>query len=283
MKSIFLFGPFIGSLLWEFFRFAPYMIYIKKKNPKCQIAVLTRQERFDLYGKYVNYLVPLKLKGDDVKKQRRFKLDGYDLKLYRKLTFQFHKMYSKRFDIKKHFFPDIIDYRYKIRWQFPRKEMDYNFLPRSENDLLIKKIFSKKPFILIIQQNDKFISEISRHMIKNKLTKKYNIIVYGNYKSNNTYNINDIDIGKESSQLGILIEIIRKSKLVIGPKCDLTHLSILLKTPIVTWGNKSGIDLLNPLKTKISIYNRIPSADQLSNQIIKELGRRENETDYNCI
>lgn len=283
MKNIILFGPFVGSLMWEFFRFAPYMVHIRNKNPQCQIAVLTRQERFDLYGRYVNYLVPLKLKEDNIKKQRRFKLDGYDLKSYKKLTFQFHEMYLKRFNIQKHFFPDISDYRYKIRWQFPRKEMDYNFCPRSENDLLIKKIFPKKPFILIIQPNNKFISEISRHMIKNKLTKKYNIIVYGDYKSKNIYNINDIDIVKGSSQLGVLIEIIRKSKLVIGPKCDLTHLSILLKTPIITWGNKSDIGLLNPLKTKISIYNKMPSTDQLSNQIIKELGRRENETDYNCI
>ena len=59
-KSIALFGPFIGSLSWEFYRFAPLMIFLKRLYPDKKIAVLTRPERFDLYGQYADYLIPLK-------------------------------------------------------------------------------------------------------------------------------------------------------------------------------------------------------------------------------
>jgi len=53
----FLFGPFLGELSWEFYRFAPYAIYLKKHNPDVNIIVLTRKERFDLYGIYADIII----------------------------------------------------------------------------------------------------------------------------------------------------------------------------------------------------------------------------------
>ena len=74
----FLFGPFVGELCWEFFRFAPYAIHLKKNNPNSRLIVLTRPSRFDLYGQYADILVPLRLKNDSHSKGRKaFKLTDY--------------------------------------------------------------------------------------------------------------------------------------------------------------------------------------------------------------
>ena len=72
-KSAYLIGPFIGELLWEFYRFAPYVIYLKKKNPKAEFVIFTREERFDLYGRYGSVLVPLRIQNDhDLKNAELF-------------------------------------------------------------------------------------------------------------------------------------------------------------------------------------------------------------------
>ena len=61
-----LFGPFLGELSWEFYRFAPYAIYLKKRNPDIKLIVLTRKERFDLYGKHADILIPLRIKNGNI-------------------------------------------------------------------------------------------------------------------------------------------------------------------------------------------------------------------------
>ena len=33
-RSAILVGPFVGELEWEMYRFAPYLIHLKKENPK---------------------------------------------------------------------------------------------------------------------------------------------------------------------------------------------------------------------------------------------------------
>lgn len=280
MKSILLFGPFIGSLSFEFYRFAPYSIYMKKTNPNIKIAVLTRQERFDLYGQYADFLVPLKIKGDNVKNQIGFKLKGFSE--YNKLARQFKNMYSKRFNIKEHYYPDIIDYRFKIHWQYPRFKMDYDFKPRNKNMEIIKNAYPNKKFILLTPPYDtEFIDKFSSCIIKNKLHKKYIFLTCGEF-GKFFLNINDLNILNETSKLGYIISIMKKSKIVIGPKSDLTHLSLLLKCPVISWGNNTNINLINPLKTKIMMYDKIPK-ELIKNYLVNELERNKHETDYDRI
>ena len=54
-KDAVLLGPFVGELYWEVGRFAPLlpkMINKEYKKKDVTYIVLTRRERFDLYGKY---------------------------------------------------------------------------------------------------------------------------------------------------------------------------------------------------------------------------------------
>lgn len=282
MKGIILFGPFIGTLSWEFYRFAPFSTYIKKNYPECKIAVLTRPERFDLYG-HADYLIPLRIKDDDVKNQIFFKLKDFEISKYNKLITQFNKMYSRRYNIVDHYYPDIIDYRYKVRWQFGRNKMNYNFNPRLLNKSTIKKIFPKKIFIFVSPPYDSdFISKLTNFVLKNKLNKKFVFVTYGDCGQTAIYkNIKDIEINSGTSHLGYLIEILKRSRLVIGPKSDFTHLSLLLKVPVIMWGNDTNIDLINPLDTRIVLYSDIP--DNIEDKILKELGKKKSGEDYNQI
>ncbi len=74
--NAYLAGPFVGELIWEFFRFAPYIIHLKKAIPKTKIIVFTRSSRFDLYGQYVDILVPLNIPDNLPKKQTCFTIEG---------------------------------------------------------------------------------------------------------------------------------------------------------------------------------------------------------------
>ena len=67
MKNAILLGPVVGEFFWEFFRFAPLLPHFRRKQHRrsdITYIVLTREERFDIYGKMANILVPLKIPND---------------------------------------------------------------------------------------------------------------------------------------------------------------------------------------------------------------------------
>ena len=139
----YLFGPFVGELAWEFFRFAPYAIHLKKENPNVKIIVLTRQERFDLYGKYSDILVPLRITDDKTYTQSAFGLLGYDINYYETISKFFAEKYNKEYEIIGHFYPNIKPWQRKIKWQFPRIKMDYDFNVRNTNNEIVDSIVGK--------------------------------------------------------------------------------------------------------------------------------------------
>ena len=75
-EKAYLFGPFVGSIDWEFYRFAPLAIYLKTIDPDTKIIVLTRSSRFDLYGLHANFLVNLKIPNDIIIDQNCFKSES---------------------------------------------------------------------------------------------------------------------------------------------------------------------------------------------------------------
>ena len=90
----YLFGPFAGEVDWEFYRFAPHSIYLKKQDPTIKIIVLTRKERFDLYGKYANILVPLNIKNENEYKSSAFGLIDYKTEYYYTIKKFFYEKYN---------------------------------------------------------------------------------------------------------------------------------------------------------------------------------------------
>jgi hypothetical protein len=238
-NKAYLFGPFFGEAAWEFFRFAPYAIHLKKTEPNTILVVMTRPERFDFYGQYADILVPLEIKNEaDVYKQSGFKLLGFPEEHAKRMCDLFVHAYKKKFYIKGIFTPDFSSLRYKLKWQFPRGKMDYDFVPRKKNIRIANNI-SKKKNIIIVDIGYKYE------------TSKYHVIDINYFKNLISSSINN----KNTTYYGCLIHLLKRSKFVIGNlSSDVGRLAILLKTPLIYPYREISDDnvfLMNPLKTPI--------------------------------
>ena len=91
----YLVGPFIGDLYWECYRFAPYIIHLKKRYPKTKFIVFTRPQSFDLYGQYADVFVPLNLRKDKSYTPNCFGLKGFKIVDYKTLNSFFIKNKKK--------------------------------------------------------------------------------------------------------------------------------------------------------------------------------------------
>ena len=225
----FLFGPFLGELSWEFYRFAPYAIHLKKKNPNIKIIVLTREERFDLYGKYADILIPLRIKNEELFSQKQFGLAGYKVEYYDTVKKYFYEKYSKRFDVVDHFCPLVNGWRRKIRWQFPRDKMSYDFQAREKTFDIVNEI---------IREDDVIVDTEA----------------VGYFDMKDSIQIKSTDLFK-NVDLGIVIEALKKCEYVVGNmKFEISHLAILLRKPLISLNEKlsnDSIQLLNPMRTPI--------------------------------
>jgi len=246
-KYAFLFGPFTGSLGWEMYRFAPYAIYLKKKDPEIDLVVLTRPERFDLYGQYANVLVPLRIKGEENFQQKCFKLDEFPQKIYESIKISFLNNYKDRYKIKDMFCPDIRNYKFRVKWQFPRSEMDYDFKPRLSNSKIVNSIKRTSAFVDL-----SWLKEQSSKDIVLKSLSKIDFTDYENL---------EVKLNRNSSLLGCVIEIIKRAKVTVGNlNSPVSHLSVLLKTKLVSLDDgmtRDDVYLLNPLNTEVIQYNNV--------------------------
>lgn len=247
-EKAYLFGPFVGLIDWEFYRFAPFAIYLKKKDPSIKMIVLTRFSSFDFYGLYADFLVNLNIEDDIDLKLDCFKSGSVSMNKYYKLATVFRKKYEKKYEIKGHFFPDIKYYRYKLRWQFPRTMMSYDFRPRRSNELILNQIIDSTCSILV---DFSWIEDSNqKNFLLNSLNE--NGIEFIDYENI----INNIVENKYQTIYGVSILLLNRMKLLVGniDKSSLTKLGLLLKVPIITINEKlteDSISLLNPFKTKV--------------------------------
>jgi hypothetical protein len=235
-KQAFIFGPFIGELYWEAFRFAPYAISLKKRFPQHFLVVFTRPRSFDLYGQYADILVPLKIK-EGMYVAEKFKLKAYPISEYRALESYIKRVYLNMFEITDHFVPRIDGFMWKVKWQYPRKYMDYSFLPRKRNSFLVEKFYGGDDNIVLTTESNVVLAD-------------YNVIQAKDFLKNiNNY------LDKNCSSLGCLIEMIKKCKFVISNfENDLARLSVLLKKDVITVNEKFSDDaiyLMNPHKVSV--------------------------------
>jgi len=253
-KKGFIFGPFIGDLYWEAFRFAPYAISLKKRFPYHHLIVFTRPRSFDLYGHYASVLVPLVIK-EGMYVEDCFKLKAYDVKEYKGLCRYIRKVYSNLYDITDHYTPQIQNFMYKVKWQYPRKYMEYDFVPRKKNQGIINEVYGELDNIVLTTRSD----------IK---MDNYNVIQMKDF-------LNDIDKFINSSQcswVGCLLIMLKKCKFVISNFDDnLAKFSLLVNTPVITEKetySDDAIYLLNPLKTSyIKCENYKEGVEKYENNI----------------
>jgi hypothetical protein len=256
-EQAFLFGPFVGSLSWEMYRFAPYAIFLKKKEPGVKLVVITRVERFDLYGQYADILVPLKLRGEESYIQNCFTLERISLETYNLIRSSFLRQYKNRFLIRNIFYPDISGFRFKIKWQFPRDKMDYDFRPRYSNEEFVQKM-NRKPVFVDLSWLKK---QKEKDLVLSCLS-KFDFINYDDLQK--------ISFSERTSLLGCVIELLRETKVVVGNlNSPISHLSILLGVKLVSIDDEMSDDdvhLLNPLNTEVVRFSNV--LEQL-----KETGR----------
>jgi len=237
-------GPFVGELFWEFFRFAPYAIHLKKNSRRTKLIVLTRSSRFDLYGNHADVFVPLRLK-DDVQLERDcFKLTGFAQENYYSVAKYFKEKFKKKYTVIKHIYPDIRGWRYKVKWQFPRNKMLYDFRPRAKNIDIAKRSMGNYKAILDCRSTD-------------KKTTHDDIIESGALFCRITNFVDDI----HSTTLGSIIESIKLCDYVIGNvKHEISHLALLLGIPLIHVEESVNYDflsLINPLHTPVIFSDSI--------------------------
>lgn len=243
--NAYLVGPFVGELIWEFFRFAPYIIHLKKAIPQTKMIVFTRTSRFDLYGQYADVLVPLKVPKDLPENQIKFTIQGLSSEAYSKLVQVFLDKYDGRFRILRHIYPDISYFYYKVKWQFPIDSMDYDFRPRKENVKIVEEYVGNDSMVFV---NFNFSERID---LVEQLESKGLFPVFINMFTEHVI----LGDRKGISLLGCIIEVLKRCEFTITKfNSYIARLSLLVGTPVISIGKtptRDSLSLINPLNTPI--------------------------------
>jgi len=255
-----LMGPFVGEMYWECGRFAPMLPFFefkKYKGKNIKFIILTRRDRFDLYGCYADILVPLKIEGDYGKLQPNcFRLNGYSQKEYINLAKSFYNQYSKRYKILDHIYPEVTKAKYVNKNQFPQKQMIFKYKPREENyDLINKNIPNNKPLILLAPR---FRKGFKRNwpnwpqfydLIYNdkNLMENFHFVICGKKgeyipdKKNRFYDMAKIEMGERSSLIGLLLVLMEKAIFVCGSQSAIPNIGLLYGREVLEFGCQKSL------------------------------------------
>lgn len=256
MSDAVLLGPFVGELYWEFARFAPMLPYLKNKKYKdkdVKFVVLTRKERFDLYGRYADILIPLNIPGDyeGGKQPNCFRLNELPHSEYQDYATKFMQLYKKRFNILEHIYPDVSKAQFVNKHQYSRKDMIFDYQPRKENyDLVESYLPEDKPIVVIspryrngFKRNwNGWIDFYNKLALDKSLLNKFNFIICGKQDEyipdpkHRFYDMNDIEIGENSSLVGLLLVIMEKAFFTFGSQSAIPNISLIYKKEVLSFG-----------------------------------------------
>jgi len=254
-KDAILLGPFVGELYWETARFAPLISYLKNREFKKRditYIVLTRPDRFDLYGKYADILVPLNIEGDYINKfPNCFRLNNFSNTNYQKIANKFKSKYAERFNIIRHIFPDVTGKKFMNKNQYPKQKMIFNYQPRKENyDIVNKYLNDKKPIVVLaprfrkgFRRNWRNWNEFYDLIFQDKsLMNNFDFIVCGKSDEyvpdakKRFLDLNEMKNGGNSSLVGLLLVVLEKAILVCGSQSALPNMGLLYKVEVLTFG-----------------------------------------------
>jgi len=305
-ENAILLGPFVGELYWEAGRFAPmlpYMIRNGNKNKDIKYIILTREERFDLYGKFADILVPLRIPGDyDTKKPNCFRLNGLKPPDYLKIAEDFYAKYRDRFHIIKHIYPNVTKGKFVNKNQYPSKKMCYEFQPRQENYDIVNSYLPKneKPLVVLaprfrtgFKRNWNYWPDFYDRVFNDKeLMRDFNFIVCGKKgeyipdEKKRFLDLNDMKIGETSSLVGLLLVVMENSFFTFGSQSAIPNISLLYNKEVLEFGcqQKLHTKTYNVKNTPITfIDNRqydIPPKKifPLFKNLLEKKRRKENAT-----
>ena len=260
-KHAVLLGPFVGELYWEGGRFAqmlPNMISKQYKNrDDIEYIVLTRKERFDLYGKFADILVPLRIPGDYKSLSPNcFRLNGLKGGQYHDIANKFKKKYQQRYKILKHIYPDVSKGQYVNKNQYRRNELKYVYAPRKENYKLVDAYLpDQKPIIVLgsrfrkgFKRNWKGWQKFYDLLWKRKdLLRDFTFIICGKegeYKGDlydRFYDMNKIQVTENSSLIGILLVILERAFFTFGSQSAIPNFSLLYGVDVLEFGCQKSL------------------------------------------
>ena len=245
-ESVYLIGPFLGELRWEYYYFIPHIIHLMKQESDKKFIIFTRRSRFDLYGSHADIFVPLKLKNDKPEFRECFKIQGFEMTDFNILLKAYIDKYKKRYRVIERIYPDISRFLYKVKWQFPRSETDYNFQPRKGNKTLVDR-FIKSEHVFIDQSEYVYPLRLDNYETKHSTDLAFQVT-------------NFVD-DKKVSTLGCFIEALKTCRFVIGNLLsDNSRLALLLKKPLIALNEQltdDEIHLINPLNTPVIRCNNV--------------------------
>ena len=252
-----LLGPFVGELYWEAGRFAPmlpkmYQDDNKKKKAHPKYIILTRHDRFDLYGKFADILVPLRIPGDYKRMHPEcFRLVGFNIEEYKKLANNFKAKYSEKYNIVKHLYPDIRKGKFVQKNQFAQNQMKHVFSPRQQNfDIVNSYLPNDKPVVVLAPRFRKGFKRNWNQwplfydmLAKDKqLTNDFHFIVCGKKgeyipdSQHRFLDLNDMTPGESSSLVGLLLVVLQKAFFTFGSQSAIPNLSLLHKVDVLEFG-----------------------------------------------
>jgi len=277
MEDAILFGPFVGELYWEAGRFAPMLPFYKIKkyrDKKPKFIILTREDRFDLYGKYADILVPLRINGDYENYQPEcFRLIGYPKQKVELQAKNFLETYKKRFNILEHIYPNLAKGAFVNKNQFPQKNMLFKYKPRVENYEIVDKYLPKngKPYVIIsprfrkgFKRNWPYWIQFYDRLYKDKeLMDSFHFILCGKEgeyipdPQNRFYDMNVMRVGKKSSLIGLLLVIMEKAIFTFGSQSAIPNISLLYNVEVLEFGCQKNlhINTYNIKKTPITFID----------------------------
>ena len=251
-----LMGPFVGEFYWETARFAPMLPAMRSREFKkrdVKYIIFTRPERFDLYGKYADILVPMNIEDDYITKTPEcFRLIGFGKPQVDELAVKFKNKYKDQYNIIRHIYPDVSKGKFVNKNQFSRNKMLYKFEPRDENRTLVDHFLpknGKQNVVLAPRQRKGFKRNWGNwpefyNLLANdnKLMERFNFIICGKKgeyvpdSKNRFLDMTNIALSVNASLVGLLLIILEKSVFTFGSQSAIPNISLLYGVEVLEFG-----------------------------------------------
>lgn len=256
-----LMGPFVGEFYWEAGRFAPMLPAMRTREFKkrdVKYIVFTRPERFDLYGKYADVLVPMRIENDYVTRMPEcFRLIGFGKPMVDELAAKFKNKYKSEYNIIRHIYPDVSKGKFVNKNQFSRGRMLFKFEPRDENYSVVDQFLpknGKQNVVLAPRQRKGFKRNWGKWpefydllANDNKLMERFNFIICGKKgeyvpdSKNRFLDMTNIALTVNSSLVGLLLVILEKSVYTFGSQSAIPNISLLYGVEVLEFGCQKNL------------------------------------------
>ena len=301
-----LFGPFVGELFWEFFRFAPILSYYRKvkyRNQDIKYIVLTREDRFDIYGCFADIFVPLKIEGDYVDKvPNSYRLDNFSIEKYLELAKIYNDKYKKQYKIIEHLYPKLHKSHFYDKRQYSINTMLFEYKPRPENYKLVNEYLpDDKPIVIIAPRYRNGSKMMKRNwggwlqfydILENnkKLLEKFNFVICGKEgqyikdPKDRFYDINKIQLSEKSSLFGLLFATMERAFFTFGSQSAIPNISLICGVEALEFGHQEHLHTVvyNIKKTPVTFiqnprYNIEPKIifQEFKNILLKKEKRND--------